>query len=148
MTKKKMSGMKLSQFSGIKSQTEPENSELSAEVETTAPPIEKMSVNSQAQESKVKAQEPALSAPTASPIQKPAVKEKPVAINIKITRTQHEWLTDTARTVRDNNTEPVPPGERVYPQHLIGVAIELLQSIDVDWSQVKNADDLKELLNL
>ena len=148
MTKKKMSGMKLSQFSGIKSQTEPENSEPSAEVETTAPLIEKMPVTSEAQEPTVQAQEPALSAPTVSPTQEPAVKEKPVTINIKITRTQHEWLTDTARTVRDNNTEPVPPGERVYPQHLIGVAIELLQTTEVDWSQVKNAEDLKQLLNL
>jgi len=81
--------------------------------------------------------------------QQPApVKEKPVAVNIKISRTQHEWLTNTARTVRDNNTEPVPPGDRVYPQHLIGVAIELLQAGDIDWSEVKNVEDLKRLLNI
>jgi len=131
MTKKKMSGMKLSQFSGIKSQTEPEISEPTTEVEPTSP-----------------TQEPALSSPTVSPTSLPAVKEKPVTINIKITRTQHEWLTDTARIVRDNNTEAVPPGERVYPQHLIGVAIELLLSCDVDWRQVKNAEELKRLLNI
>lgn len=81
--------------------------------------------------------------------QQPApVKEKPVTVNIKISRTQHEWLTDTARTVRDNNTEPVPPGDRVYPQHLIGVAIELLQAGDIDWSQVKNVEDLKRLMDI
>jgi hypothetical protein len=141
MTKKKMSGMKLSQFSGIKSQSEPEITSPPAEVEPTSPVLEKMPITSSAPKS-------ALSTPTASPISEAAVKEKPVTINIKITRTQHDWLTDTARTVRDNNTEAVPPGERVYPQHLIGVAIELLLSCEVDWSQVKNAEDLKRLLNL
>lgn len=78
----------------------------------------------------------------------PPVKEKPVTVNIKISRTQHEWLTDTARTVRDNNTEPVPPGDRVYPQHLIGVAIELLQAGDIDWDEVKNVEDLKRLMDI
>lgn len=141
MTRKKMSGMKLSQFSGIKSQTEPEITESPTELEPTSPPVEKMPVTSSTQE-------PLLPVPTASLTSKPVVKEKPVTINIKITRTQHDWLTDTARTVRDNNTEAVQPGERVYPQHLIGVAIELLQSSEVDWSQVKNTEDLKLLLNL
>lgn len=141
MTKKKMSGMKLSQFSGIKSQSEPEITSQTTEVEPTTPVVEKMPVTSPTQQ-------PALSTPTASPISEAVVKERPVTINIKITRTQHHWLTDTARTVRDNNTEAVPPGERVYPQHLIGVAIELLLSCEVDWSQVKNAEDLKRLLNL
>ncbi len=141
MTKKKMSGMKLSQFSGIKSQSEPEITSPAAEVEPTSLPVEKMPITSPAPKS-------ALEAPTASPTSQAVVKEKPVTINIKITRTQHDWLTDTARTVRDNNTEAVPPGERVYPQHLIGVAIELLLSCEVDWSQVKNAEDLKRLLNL
>lgn len=140
-TRKKMSGMKLSQFSGIKSQTEPEITETPTELEAASPPVEKMPVTSPTQE-------PVLSAPTASATSEPVVKEKPVTINIKITRTQHDWLTDTARTVRDNNTEAVPPGERVYPQHLIGVAIELLLSCDVDWSQVKNTEDLKRLLSL
>jgi hypothetical protein len=141
MTKKKMSGMKLSQFSGIKSQTEAEITEPPTEVEPSSLPVEKMPITSPAPKS-------ALEAPTASPTSQAVVKEKPVTINIKITRTQHDWLTDTARTVRDNNTEAVPPGERVYPQHLIGVAIELLLSCEVDWSQVKNAEDLKRLLNL
>ncbi|MBW4455711.1 MAG: hypothetical protein KME55_25085 [Nostoc indistinguendum CM1-VF10] len=141
MTKKKMSGMKLSQFSGIKSQSEPEITSPAAEVEPTSPVLEKMPITSPAPKS-------VLEAPTASPTSQAVVKEKPVTINIKITRTQHDWLTDTARTVRDNNTEAVPPGERVYPQHLIGVAIELLLSCEVDWSQIKNTEDLKQLLNL
>ncbi len=40
-----------------------------------------------------------------------------------------------------------PSKERVYPQHLIGTAIELLRAQDVDWSQVKNVEDLREQLN-
>lgn len=74
--------------------------------------------------------------------------DKLVPINIKITRRQQEWLNDTARTVRENNSEPVPPNERVFPQHLIGVAIDLLQASDVDWSQVKNIEELRKILDL
>lgn len=81
-----------------------------------------------------------------TPVSSP--KEKLVTINIKITRTQQEWLTETARTVRENNLEPVPPSDRVFPQHLIGVAIELLQNADVDWSQVRNVEELRNTLNL
>lgn len=73
---------------------------------------------------------------------------KLVAVNIKITKTQKDWLTNTAAQVRDNNTEAVPPSERVYPQHLIGIAIDLLQAADVDWQNVRNIKDLQELLNL
>ncbi|MBH8565900.1 hypothetical protein I8748_27665 [Nostoc sp. CENA67] len=118
MAKSKMGGMKLSQFSGIGSN----------QAETIEPPQE--------------------STPEPVSVKESASKEKPVFINIKISREQHEWLSDTARTVRDNNTEPVPPGDRVYPQHLIGVAVELLQNSDVDWSQVKNVEDLRQQLKL
>ena len=75
-------------------------------------------------------------------------KEKLVTVNIKITKSQKDWLAQTATQVRDNNTEPVPPAERVYPQHLIGVAIDLLNSAEVDWRMVKNVADLREQLNL
>jgi len=74
--------------------------------------------------------------------------EKLVTINIKIPRTQQSWLAETARTVRDNNDTPVAPSERVFPQHLIGVAIDLLRSTDIDWSQVRNTEDLRQQLNL
>ncbi|PSF33901.1 hypothetical protein C7H19_19450 [Aphanothece hegewaldii CCALA 016] len=53
-----------------------------------------------------------------------------------------------ATLVRDNNTEFVPPAERVYPQHLIGVAIDLLKAADVDWNQVRNIEELQKTLNL
>ena len=74
--------------------------------------------------------------------------EKLVTINIKIPRTQQSWLTETARKVRDNNDTPVPPSERVFPQHLIGVAIDLLRQSDIDWSTVRNLDDLRQHLML
>lgn len=86
--------------------------------------------------------------PQPSPQKQADDKGKPVPINIKITRRQHEWLNDTARTVRENNSERVPPNQRVFPQHLIGVAIDLLQASDVDWSQVRNVEELRKVLNL
>ena len=76
------------------------------------------------------------------------IQEKLTTVNIKITRSQQEWLTDTARLVRDNNEEPVAPADRTYPQHLIQVAIELLKASNVDWETVRNVDDLKSKLNL
>jgi hypothetical protein len=90
------------------------------------------------------------SEPQAEPPQKipTETREKLVSVNIKITRTQQEWLADTARQVRENNNLPVPPAERVYPQHLIQVAIDLLQASGVDWSNIQNAEDLKKYLNI
>jgi len=74
--------------------------------------------------------------------------EKLVTVNIKITRSQQEWLSNTARDIRGNNSDPVPPNERVFPQHLIGVAIDLLESSGIDWNQIKNAEDLRKALNV
>jgi hypothetical protein len=74
--------------------------------------------------------------------------DKLVAVNIKIRKNQKDWLADTASQVRENNLEPVPPAERVYPQHLIGVAIDLLEAAGVDWGEVKNVEQLREYLNL
>lgn len=130
MTKRKIGNMKLSAFSGIKTQEE------------------NLEVSSLEPEKSLSIPEPLLSEKPVTSVQEPATKEKPVTVNIKITRTQHEWLTDTARSVRDNNDMPVPPGDRVYPQHLIGVAIELLQASNIDWNQVKNVEDLKQQLHM
>jgi hypothetical protein len=69
-----------------------------------------------------------------------------VNVNIKMSQTQQEWLAATAKTVRRNNPLPVPAKERVYPQHLISLAVELLQSADVDWEKVKTITDLRERL--
>jgi hypothetical protein len=69
-----------------------------------------------------------------------------VNVNIKMSQSQQEWLAATAKTVRRNNSLPVPAKERVYPQHLISLAVELLQSANVDWEEVKTIEDLRERL--
>ena len=139
MSDKRMGGMKLGNFSGIKKpQTEsnepPKPEVTEPEVNQTQTQLEpgKIAESKAKVVKKTKAQK----------------KEQLVTVNIKIKKSQKEWLADTASTVRDNNTEPVPPSERVYPQHLIGVAIDLLQNMNVDWGRVKNVEELREHLNL
>lgn len=118
-TKKRMAGMKLGQFGGLsKPELEPE-------------PVPRQ----KAAKSKPKA--------TIEPVD-----ERLTTVNIKIRRDQQRWLQDTAQQVRDNNDVPTSPEERVYPQHLIQAAIDLLKTSDVDWQQVRNADDLKRALEL
>jgi hypothetical protein len=87
-----------------------------------------------------------LPAPTQSGVSQPT--EIMVNVNIKMSQTQQEWLAATAKTVRRNNSLPVPAKERVYPQHLISLAVELLQSANVDWEEVKTIADLRERLAL
>ncbi len=74
--------------------------------------------------------------------------ERLVTVNIKILESQQEWLADTAKQVRQNNDSPVPANERVYPQHLIQVAVDLLKSSDVDWENVRNVEELRNSLKL
>lgn len=69
-------------------------------------------------------------------------------VNIKISQKQQRWLANTAQAIRDNNSEPVPPELRVFPQHLIGIAITLLESQNIDLNQIKNAEDLRKTLNI
>jgi hypothetical protein len=69
-----------------------------------------------------------------------------VNVNIKMSLSQQEWLAATAKAVRRNNPLPVPAKERVYPQHLIGLAVELLQAADVDWDEVKTIEELRSKL--
>ncbi|MEB3188873.1 MAG: hypothetical protein VKL42_00835 [Snowella sp.] len=75
-------------------------------------------------------------------------RSKVVTINIKISQSQKNWLANTATDIRANNDEPVPPNERVFPQHLICVAIDLLKSSEIDWNQIKSEQDLRQHLNL
>lgn len=93
---------------------------------------------------------PPVAAPKATP--KRRAKSRPAdpltTVNIKIPRSAQRWLQDTAQQVRENNPEPVPPAQRVYPQHLIQAAIALLQTQDIDWDSVRNVDDLRNELNL
>ncbi len=70
--------------------------------------------------------------------------EPPATINIKITRQQQEWLTATAKTIRSNSQQPTTPNERIYPQHLISIAIELLQNAEVKWHRVENVADIEQ----
>ena len=80
--------------------------------------------------------------------QKQPEPEKLVNVNVKITRTSQTWLSQTARTMRDNNDTPVAPRLRVFPQHLIGIAIDLLHSTDIDWNTIRNIEDLRQQLKL
>ncbi|MEM9452327.1 MAG: hypothetical protein AAGA75_27910 [Cyanobacteria bacterium P01_E01_bin.6] len=89
---------------------------------------------------------PAKDKKTSKRIKRSTVKMVPV--NIKVTDLQRDWLDRVARQIRSNNESPVKPGERVYPQHLIGVAISLLQSSEVDWSEIQNLDELRDMLNI
>ncbi|WP_206818272.1 hypothetical protein [Chroococcus sp. FPU101] len=138
-TKKKLGGLgKLSQFSGIKA-TEP----------ITDVEIESKKESEVVQEAIP--QGSALQRVDDTPLTHVAISpstEKLVSINIKITKAQRDWLGLVASQVRDNNTEPVLPNERVYPQHLIGMAIKLLKAAEVDWSQVRNVEELRKALNL
>lgn len=142
MNDKRMGGMSLGNFSGIKKpKTEPAKPpEPEVEpIETKVEPIETKAEPVKTTKSEAKVVKKTKAKPK---------KEQVVTVNIKIKKSQKEWLADTASTVRENNTEPVPPSERVYPQHLIGVAIDLLQNVDVDWTEVKNVEQLREHLNI
>jgi hypothetical protein len=133
MSDKRMGGMKLGNFSGIKKP----KSEPTKPAEPEVKPTETEPVKTAKSEAKL--------------VRKTKIKQKKeqlVTVNIKIKKNQKEWLADTASTVRDNNTEPVPPSERVYPQHLIGVAIDFLEAAGVDWNEIKNVEELREQLNL
>ena len=132
MTKKKLGGLgKLSQFSGIKPQSQ------SSEFKVRNSELEEKENNYELRTTNYELKTP-----------NSELKKKLVTVNVKITKAQKDWLAETASLVRDNNLEPVPPALRVYPQHLIGVAIDLLQAAEVDWNQVKNVEDLREQLNV
>ena len=80
--------------------------------------------------------------------QKKTKTEELVTVNIKIPKTSKQWLAEQSQQVRDNNSEPVPPKERVYPQHLINLGIKMLQNADINWSKVQNIEEIEEQLNL
>lgn len=87
-------------------------------------------------------------------IQKPSTKsvkaelEKLVPVNIKVPSSQQKWLADTAQQIRGNNDSAVAAGDRVFPQHLIQVAIDLLKAQGIDWTEVKNVAELRDSLNI
>jgi hypothetical protein len=75
-------------------------------------------------------------------------KEKSVSVNIKVPIAQQKWLADTAQQVRGNNDAAVAAIDRVFPQHLIQVAIDLLKAQGIDWTEVKNVAELRDSLNI
>ncbi len=74
--------------------------------------------------------------------------EKSVSVNIKVPSSQQKWLADTAQQVRGNNDVAVAAADRVFPQHLIQVAIDLLKAQGIDWTEVKNVTELRDSLNI
>jgi hypothetical protein len=128
--RKRMAGMKLGQFGGVKTQPAPEPAPETVVEAPEAPP------------------EVAKPEPQPKAKAKRKRKETLSTLNIKVPRSQQRWLQDTAQQVRDNNAEAVPPDQRVYPQHLIQIAIDLLQAQNIDWESVHNVDELKKTLNL
>lgn len=156
MSKKKMGGLgKLSAFSGIRQESEPVESEPTESKPVESEPVEPVepveSVESKPVESEPRETLPAPKKETSSQDKakrKTRVKEKQVTVNIKILGQQKDWLSETAQIIRDNNEDPVAPADRVYPQHLIQVAIDLLKSSDVDWSKIRNVEELRGHLKL
>jgi nickel-dependent lactate racemase len=74
--------------------------------------------------------------------------EKLASVNIKVPISQQKWLADTAQQVRNNNDMAVVAADRVFPQHLIQVAIDLLKAQGIDWAEVKNIAELRDSLNI
>ncbi len=150
MTKSRLGGMgKLSQFSGIKQPLTSVEDNRNSLDETSLEDAhqDKVEENGTSQQAVTQEEKPVTPKKPVSKTRKSS-KDKLVTINIKIKKSQKDWLADKASQVRDNNDEPVRPNERVYPQHLIGVAIDLLKLQDMDWSEIKNEQQLRELLNL
>ena len=123
----------LSKLSGIKAKSEQKSESVTAQTEVKKFEDEPVKEN----ETRAKLNK-----------QKNKKQEQLATVNIKISKPQKEWLNNTATRVRENNSDPVPPAERVYPQHLIGVAIDLLQATNVDWDEVRNVEELRKQLNL
>ena len=74
--------------------------------------------------------------------------DRPKKINIDIGERRHNRLNDIAAQVRASNTDPVAPSERMYPIHLIQIAIDfLLDGFEIDWNEIQKPEDLRELLN-
>lgn len=132
-TKKRMGGMSLSSFAKTPADTsEPAMGEDRSE--SIAKPLD----NSE-------------EAPTSEKVKaksKTKKQESYATLNIQIARQRQRWLQDTAQQVRDNSTEPVPPIERVYPCHLIEIAIDLLKSQDINWDEIKTAEGLRDRLKI
>jgi hypothetical protein len=91
---------------------------------------------------------PASRTPRSTPKPGKASSDRPKKINIDIGERRHNRLNEIATRVRGNNSEPVAPSERMYPIHLIQIAIDfLLDGLDLDWDEIHKPEDLREALN-
>lgn len=134
--KKRMGNLSLSSFGGVTRQPVQDATENTTEsASQTTPTIKDIpKAETPKADQKVKA--------------KRKRKETLTTVNIKIERKQQRWLQDTAQQVRDNNEEAVPPNERVYPQHLMGAAIDLLKAQNINWEEIHNIEELKKALKI
>ena len=83
-----------------------------------------------------------------SSTKKKAKLDRPKKINIDIGERRHNRLTEIAAQIRANNIDPVAPSERMYPIHIIQIAIDfLLDGVDIDWDEIQKPEDLRETLN-
>ena len=74
--------------------------------------------------------------------------DRPKKVNIDIGESRHNRLNEIAAQIRASNTDPVAPSERMYPIHLIQIAIDfLLDGLEIDWDEIKKPEDLREVLN-
>ena len=74
--------------------------------------------------------------------------DRPKKINIDIGERRHNRLNELAAQIRANNADPVAPSERMYPIHLIQIAIDfLLDGFEIDWDKIQKPDDLRKVLN-
>lgn len=87
-------------------------------------------------------------APKVKKASKAKKKEQKSALNISIDRKLQRWLRDTAEDCRRNKAAPQAGEERVYPVHLIEVAIKLLQAQEIDWDDVSTIQQIEEKLGL
>lgn len=74
--------------------------------------------------------------------------DRPKKINIDIGESRHNRLNELAAQIRANNTDPVAPSDRMYPIHLIQIAIDLLlDGLELDWDKIQKPEDLRKVLN-
>lgn len=74
--------------------------------------------------------------------------DRPKKVNIDIGESRHNRLNGIAAQIRASNTDPVAPSDRMYPIHLIQIAIDfLLDGLEIDWNEIKKPEDLRKVLN-
>jgi hypothetical protein len=91
--------------------------------------------------------EPAKAKKTAAKKTTKKPKEPEKMTTIKIPQSLARDLADKAQQVRNNNTEPVAPNERVYPAHLVQATLEHLLELPIDWASIQSVEDFRQALS-